>query len=61
MKSSTGGNLSRLLSHLRTLTADATSQLDVLGHDRYALGVDSAVVGVLEKTNQVRFRCLLQS
>uniref|UniRef100_A0A8I6AWT3 Histone H2A n=1 Tax=Rattus norvegicus TaxID=10116 RepID=A0A8I6AWT3_RAT len=34
------------------LPADATGQLDVLGHDGDALGVDGAQVGVLEQTHQ---------
>ena len=42
-------------------SSDSLGQLDVLRHDRDPLGVDSAQVGVLEKTNQVRFASLLQS
>ena len=38
---------------LSSLSTDATSQLDVLGHDGDALGMDGAQVGVLEETNQV--------
>ena len=38
---------------LSTLATDATSQLDVLGHDGDALGMDGAQVGVLEETDQV--------
>ena len=40
---------------LRALSADSTGQLDVLGHDRDALGVDSAQIGVLEQADQVGF------
>lgn len=46
---------------LSTLSTDATSKLDVLGHDGDSLGVDSAQVGVLEKSNKVSLRRLLQS
>lgn len=44
---------------LSTLAADSPGQLDILGHDRYTLGVDSAQVGVLEQPNQVRLRGFL--
>jgi len=45
---------------LGTLSTDATGQLNVLGHDGNALGVDGAEVGILEEANQVRLRRLLQ-
>ena len=45
---------------LRALAADASGQLDVLGHDGDALGVDRAQVGVLEEANKVALRGLLQ-
>ena len=48
------------LINLRALAADAARQLDVLGHDGDALGVDGAQVGVLEQAHQVRLRGLLQ-
>ena len=35
-------------------------ELDVLGHDRNALGVDRAQVGILEETNKVGLRGLLE-
>jgi hypothetical protein len=38
---------------LRAFSADATSQLDILGHDSHTLGVDSTQVGILEETNEV--------
>ena len=38
---------------LGTLTTDATGELDVLGHDGDALGVDGAQVGVFEESDQV--------
>jgi len=37
-----------------------TDQLNVLGHDRDALGVDGAQVGVLEQANQVSLSGLLE-
>ena len=46
---------------LGTFTSDTASELDVLWHDGDTLGVDSAQVGVLEKTDQVSFACLLKS
>jgi len=45
---------------LSPLATNPPSQLNVLGHDRHALGVDGAQVGVLEQTHQVCFRSLLQ-
>ena len=45
---------------LGALATDAAGQLDVLGHDGDALGVDGAQVGVLEEANQVGLRGLLQ-
>jgi hypothetical protein len=38
---------------LRALATDAAGELDVLGHDGDALGVDGAQVGVLEEADQV--------
>ncbi|KUF77361.1 Peroxisome biogenesis protein 2 [Phytophthora nicotianae] len=46
--------------NLRTLATDATSQLNVLGHDRDTLGVDGAQVRVLEQTHKVSLGGLLQ-
>jgi len=45
---------------LRALATDAARQLDVLGLDRHALGVDRREVGVLEEADQVRLGGLLQ-
>lgn len=45
---------------LSSLSTDAASQLDVLGHDGHTFGVDGAQVGVLEKSNQVGFASLLE-
>ncbi len=38
---------------LGSFSSNTTGQLDILGHDGYTLGVDSAKVGIFEKTNQV--------
>ena len=46
--------------HLSALSADATSQLNVLWHDGDALGVDGTQVGVFKQTNKISLRCLLQ-
>jgi hypothetical protein len=56
-----GGYAAALSCCLSTLTSDAASKLDVLGHDGDALGVDGAQVGVLEQRNQVSLRGLLES
>ena len=53
-------NGARLARRLRALTADAAGELDVLGHDGHALGVDGAEVGVLEEADEVRLGRLLQ-
>jgi hypothetical protein len=45
---------------LGTLSADTAGQLDVLGHDGHALGMDGAQVGVLEQRSEVGLRGLLQ-
>ncbi len=45
---------------LGALATDAACQLDVLGHDGHALGVDGAQVGVLKQAHQVRLGSLLQ-
>ena len=45
---------------LGTLAADAPCQLDVLGHDCHALGVDGGKVGVLKQPDQVGLGRLLQ-
>lgn len=46
---------------LSTLSTDPPSQLDVLGHDGDSLGVDSAEIGVFEKTYEISFTSLLKS
>ena len=45
---------------LRALTTNATSKVDVFGHDGDALGMDGAQVGVLEQANQVSLSGLLE-
>ena len=42
------------------LATDTSCQLDVLGHDGDALGVDGAQVGVLEQADEVRLGGLLE-
>lgn len=51
---------SRCQHSLRPLTPDASRQLDVLRHNCHALRVNRAQVGVLEQTNKVSLRRLLQ-
>ena len=55
------GPVLSVVSDLSTLTTDTAGKLDVLWHDGDTLGVDSAQVGVLEKTNKVSFRSFLKS
>jgi len=43
----------RLLTNLRTLSANTAGELNVLGHDGDTLGVDGAQVGVLEQADEV--------
>jgi hypothetical protein len=47
--------------YLSALSADSAGELDVLGHDGDALGVDGAQVGVLEKADQVGLGSFLKS
>merc|ERR1719396_280565 len=42
------------------LAPNAPRELDVLGHNRHALGVDGAQVGVLEQPHEVRLGRLLE-
>ena len=46
---------------LRSFPTDSTGQLDVLGHDGHALGMDGAEVGVLEETHEIGLGGLLES
>ena len=48
------------VTRLGSLATDAAGQLDVLGHDGHALGVDRAQVGILEETDKVGLRGFLQ-
>lgn len=45
---------------LSAFPADATSQLDILWHDRDTLGMNGAQVGVFEQSHQVGFSGLLE-
>jgi len=47
--------------HLRALTTETASELDVLGLDGDTLGVDGAQVGVLEEGDEVSLDGLLES
>ena len=49
-----------ITKHLRALATDATGELNVLGHDGHALGMDGAEVGVREEANKVSLRGLLE-
>ena len=49
------------LHFLSAFSTDSAGQLDVLGHDGDALGVDGAEVGILEESDQVGLGRLLQS
>ena len=46
---------------LRSLTTDAASQLNILGHDGDTLSMDGAKIGIFEQANQVSFSSFLQS
>ena len=45
---------------LGTFSTDSAGQLDVLGHNGDTLGVDGAKVGILEETDEVSLRGLLE-
>jgi len=47
--------------HLCSLSTDLAGQLNVLGHDGDALGVDGAQVGVFKQTNKVSLASFLKS
>ena len=55
-----GVKMCRRAQGLSALATDAAGQLDVLGHDGHALGVDGSQVGVLEQAHQVGLSSLLQ-
>ena len=48
-------------SDLCSLSTDSAGQLNILGHDGDALGVDGAQVGVFKETHKVSFAGLLKS
>ena len=48
------------VERLGALATDAAGELDVLGHDGHALGVDGAEVGVLEEADEVSLGRLLE-
>ncbi len=52
LKNTSGGSLAEA-GCLGALAPNAASQLDILGHDGDALGVDGGKVGVLEQAHQV--------
>jgi hypothetical protein len=45
---------------LSALSADATGQLNIFGHDRHTLGMNGTQVGVFEQSNKVGFRSFLK-
>jgi len=47
------GPFLRYIVDLSTLSANATSQLNVLRHDGDTLGVDGTQIGVFEQTDQL--------
>ena len=47
--------------YLCSLSADSAGQLNVLGHDGDALGMDGTQVGVFKESNQVSFASFLKS
>ncbi len=47
--------------HLRSLTTETTSKLDILGLDGDTLGMDGAQVGVFEEGDEVGLNGLLKS
>jgi hypothetical protein len=49
-----------LQHHLGTFATDATGQLNILGHDGDALGVNAAQVGIFEESDQIGLGRLLQ-
>ena len=53
--------LEAIAMHLFTLSYDSSGQLNVLGHDGDALGMDGAQVGVFKETNEVSLASFLKS
>jgi hypothetical protein len=46
--------------HLRALSTNATSKLNILGHNGDTLGVNGAKIGVLEESNEVSLSSFLK-
>jgi len=44
---------------LGTLSADASGQLNILGHDRDAFGMDGTQIGIFEQRDEVSFSSFL--
>ena len=53
-------NQQESMCDLRSLTADTTGKLDILGHDRDTLRMNGAQVGVFKETNKVGIRGFLK-
>ena len=53
-------NIISILGCLRFLSSDSSGKLDVLRHNGDSFGVNGAEVGVLEQSDQVGFRSLLE-
>jgi len=51
----------RSKANLRTLSTDTTGELNVLRHDCDTLGVNGTQVGILEQSNKISLRGLLES
>jgi len=47
-------------THLRTLSTDTTSKLNILGHNSNPLRMNRTQIGILKKTNKVRLSSLLK-
>ena len=52
--------IARSIKGLNAFSTNTTGKKHVLRHDSHTPGVDSAQVGVLEKTNEVSLGCLLE-
>ena len=55
------GFISNKFTSLSTFSTDATSKLDILGHDGDTLGMDGAQVGIFEQAYKVSLAGLLES
>ena len=52
---------STIRDDLGTFSTDSSGQLDVLWHDGDTFGMDGTQVGIFEKSDEVSFRCFLES